>query len=283
MKTNRKILRKYFDYVQHKRSAILVLSVAVAVVLSLKACIEASAKEPEDPAGITMTTKARELSFVVSGVGDIVIHWGDSKVSNMNDAPSVTDDMGNVYFTFSHVYSGSAVHNIAINGNVTWLDCSGNQLTALDVSRSMTLTDLRCAGNQLTALDVNRNIALIYLAVMDNQLTALDVNKNCALRSLLINRNQLTDLDVSKNTALRDLQITVNQLKNLDLSANTELNTLLVRDNQFSASALNDLFRMLPDVTGKGHCAISISGNPGSDDCDIIIADKKGWTIVYPK
>ena len=61
---------------------------------------------------------------------------------------------------------------------LTYLDCSGNQLITLDVSKNTALLHLECGNNQLTALDVSKNTALEYLGCWGNQLTTLDVSKN---------------------------------------------------------------------------------------------------------
>ena len=37
------------------------------------------------------------------------------------------------------------------------LDCGGNQLDALDVSKNKNLIELLCSSNQLEALDVSKN------------------------------------------------------------------------------------------------------------------------------
>ena len=76
-----------------------------------------------------------------------------------------------------------------------YLFCSGNQLTALDVSNNTALETLYCYGNQLTALDVSSNTALTWLSCYGNQLTALDVSSNTALTYLSCYGNQLTALD----------------------------------------------------------------------------------------
>ena len=64
---------------------------------------------------------------------------------------------------------------------LTWLYCSENQLTSLDVSQNTALTELSCYSNQLTSLDVSHNTALTTLNCYDNQLTSLDVSHNTAL------------------------------------------------------------------------------------------------------
>jgi Leucine-rich repeat (LRR) protein len=88
---------------------------------------------------------------------------------------------------------------------LTWLDCSDNQLTNLDVSSNTALTYLNCENNQLTSLDVSANTALTSLYCGANQLTSLDVSNNTALFNLWCYGNQLSSLDVSANTVLGSL------------------------------------------------------------------------------
>jgi len=112
------------------------------------------------------------------------------------------------------------------------LDCSNNQLTALDVSKNTELTNLYCDMNQLTTLDVSKNTKLTWLNCDDNQLTTLDVSKNTELAEALnCEINRLTSLDVSKNTKLKLLNCHTNQLTSLDISKNTELGYLSCHKN----------------------------------------------------
>ena len=53
---------------------------------------------------------------------------------------------------------------------LTYLDCSNNQLTSLDVSNNRALERLDCGFNQLTSLDVSNNTALSYLSCEGNEL-----------------------------------------------------------------------------------------------------------------
>ena len=119
--------------------------------------------------------------------------------------------------------------------DLTYLNCSYNQLTALDVSNNTALRTLWCYGNQLTTLDVSNNTALTTLWCYSNQLTTLDVSNNTALTELYCYYNQLTTLDVSNNTALTTLTCWDNQLTALDVSNNTALTTLTCWDNQLTA------------------------------------------------
>ena len=118
---------------------------------------------------------------------------------------------------------------------LTYLDCSDNQLTSLDLSKNTALTYLSCSDNQLTSLDLSNNTALTYLWCGGNQLTSLDVSKNTALTELACSYNQLTSLDLSKNTVLTYLRCSDNQLTSLDVSKNTALETLYCSDNQLTS------------------------------------------------
>jgi Leucine-rich repeat (LRR) protein len=139
---------------------------------------------------------------------------------------------------------------------LTYLDCSFNQLTSLDVSKNTALENLDCYDNQLTSLDVSKNTMLEYfychcneltslnvsnntalktLWCQYNQLSTLDVSTNTALKNLICDSNQLTKLDVSKNMALTELGCSINQLNTLDVSKNTALTELWCADNQLTS------------------------------------------------
>ena len=102
---------------------------------------------------------------------------------------------------------------------LTSLNCEGNPLTSLDVSKNTALTELDCSSNQLTSLDVSKSTNLIRLYCSYNQLTLLDLSKNTALTEFDCSSNQLTSLDVSKNTNLTRLECQDNPLTSLDLKA----------------------------------------------------------------
>ncbi len=108
---------------------------------------------------------------------------------------------------------------MSYNTALTWLDCSLNQLTELDVSYNTTLKTLDCYSNQLTELDVSHNTALDELYCFSNQLTGLDVSYNTALTWLDCSDNQLTELDVSYNTALKTLYCSSNQINGGNMEA----------------------------------------------------------------
>jgi len=139
--------------------------------------------------------------------------------------------------------------------NLETLDCSGNQLSTLDVSYNTTLnllkcsdnslifleglyntslTELWCDFNELTYLEVSGNASLSHLNCSGNKLTTLDVSENTVLTGLLCSSNELSTLDVSKNTDLLALRCSGNSLTNLDLLNNTDLTVLRCHNNQLS-------------------------------------------------
>ncbi len=115
------------------------------------------------------------------------------------------------------------------------LDCTDNNLEALNVSANAELIELYCGFNALTALDVSANAKLGTLHCYDNELTAIDVTHNPNLSNLNVNSNQLTRLDTSQNPRLFGLDCRYNQLTSLNLEANTVLCDLYCESNLLTA------------------------------------------------
>ena len=53
--------------------------------------------------------------------------------------------------------------------------------------------------------------------------------------------------------------------------------TFSVANAKMSATALNEMYSILPTVTGQ---TVTVSGNYGADTCNPTIATNKGWTVV---
>ena len=117
---------------------------------------------------------------------------------------------------------------------LTYLECTNNQLTSLDVSKNTALTKLQAYNNLLTSVDLSTNTALTYFSGTNNQLTTLDLTNNTVLDTVYCRNNQLATLDVSTNNALIKLNIENNKLTTLDLSGNTALTFLDFDDNQLT-------------------------------------------------
>ena len=95
--------------------------------------------------------------------------------------------------------------------------------------------------------------------------------------------NNITSLNVSKCPALTMLDCGGNKLTSLDVSKNTALTDLSCWSNKLTSSALNQIFRDLPQGKtvddGYSQSTIYIYRNPGPETCDKCIAINKGWRV----
>lgn len=132
--------------------------------------------------------------------------------------------------------NGNQLTNLDLSKNTVlkYFYCDNNQLTSLDLSKNTVLEILSSDNNQLTSLDLSKNIALEYLYCISNRLTNLDISKNNKLAELNCFDNRLTKLDVSKNVVLEQLYCSNNQITSLDVSKNTKLKKLYCPDNQLT-------------------------------------------------
>jgi hypothetical protein len=124
---------------------------------------------------------------------------------------------------------------------------------------SATIRTIAVNGDNITGL------SCIDGSSKTNVFTSIDISKCIELIVFNCQQQKLTSLDVSKNTAL------------------TYLNCL---GNNLTAVALNALFSTLhnnavpPAYEGIEPKIILIGDNPGANDCDRSIAERKGWTVI---
>lgn len=126
-----------------------------------------------------------------------------------------------------------------------FLDCRGNQLTTLDVTKLTSLMFLVCNDNQLTALDVTGLTSLMDLVCSGNQLTTLDVTGLTNLTSLHCNDNQLVSLNVSTLKELQILWCHGNKMTALDITHNADLWDLECGNQTDAAGKLQTLTLIL--------------------------------------
>jgi len=118
--------------------------------------------------------------------------------------------------------------------DITYLDCSENQLTSLNVQGLTALQELNCSGNQLTELNMQGLTALQELYCYSNQLTELNMQGLTALQELYCDNNQLTELNMQGLTALQELYCYNNQLTELNMQGLTALQKLYCDNNQLT-------------------------------------------------
>ncbi|MBP8621552.1 hypothetical protein [Bacteroides sp.] len=129
----------------------------------------------------------------------------------------------------------SNVTTVSVHGDITYLGCASNELTAVDVSKSPYLITLNAPINKLTSLDVSKNRMLKRLDCSANRIATLNVSQNSELITLWSFNNELTALDVSSNRNLSFLDCSGNRLTALDVSNNNELMRLLCYNNKLSS------------------------------------------------
>ena len=97
--------------------------------------------------------------------------------------------------------------------NLTGLRCFASELTSLDVSANIMLSELDCGGNAFTSLDLSDNTNLTKLTCTVSKLTQLDLSNNVSL----------TELDCERDTFLTAINI-----KN---GNNTSITSFAINDN----------------------------------------------------
>ena len=124
---------------------------------------------------------------------------------------------------------------VVLKGDITELDCSSNELTALDVRGLTALQTLYCDNNLLTSIDLHGLTALQTLYCDNNRLSSLDVRQLTALQWLKCYNNQLSVLHVQDLTSLRLLYCDDNRLTSLNLHGLSGLWFLHCDNNQLTA------------------------------------------------
>jgi Leucine-rich repeat (LRR) protein len=114
------------------------------------------------------------------------------------------------------------------------LICYSNNLSSLDITKNINLTEINCTSNKLISLDVSKNMFLSWLACNLNKLTTLNLASNLSLDYLNCSQNNLSIIDVSNNLNLKKLYSSSNPITNLDLSTNTKLTNLHCSQNKLS-------------------------------------------------
>jgi len=155
---------------------------------------------------------ANNDSVLTANISGVTILWVDYK--NITDLTGIEDFAALTYLNCSNNQLTSL--DVSNNTALTNLDCSYNQLTSLDVSNNTALTRLRCSNNQLVSLNLG-NVDLVDLFCQYNSLTSLDLSQNTKLYYVWCHYNQFTTLDVSNCTSLSEFSCSDNQLTSLDI------------------------------------------------------------------
>ena len=130
--------------------------------------------------------------------------------------------------------------DLSNNLSLTELNLYGNNISEIDLSHNQNLITLALANNNISEIDLSHNINLEYLFLNDNNITELNISNNTNLIGLHLYNNNLSEIDLSHNLNLTNLNLDGNSLAELDLSNNQRLTDLSLNDNNIIELDLSD-------------------------------------------
>ena len=167
--------------------------------------------------------------------------------------------------------------------NLQVLNCSGNNLTRLDVSKNTALKKLYCANNQLQNLDLSQNDQLDYVNCSFNRLKSLDMSGKGQLTALNCEMNYLTSLNLSGCYRLSWLYSRHNLLEKLDLSDNAALEFIETFDNKLTSIDVRHLKNLtFLHIDHNNLTTLDMSGNTKLEGGGFVGRNNDLRTIYLP-
>ncbi|HNP53463.1 MAG TPA: hypothetical protein PKK69_02555, partial [Ferruginibacter sp.] len=160
--------------------------------------------------------------FTIGEIDNCTVAIPDAsfKAALVNNPGINTNNDGEIQCSEAAAYTGTlSVDNLNIS-----------DLTGIEAFTG--ITNLNCSGNNLSTLNISANTALTNLNCSNNQLTALNTSSNTQLTSLVCNINSIASLNLSNNTQLTFINSFANQLGSLNVSMLPLLTWLNVGNNQ---------------------------------------------------
>lgn len=153
--------------------------------------------------------------------------------------------------------------------NVKMLDCSGNNLTELDVSEMPSLEYLNCWANDLTSLDFTGVESLTELICGLNDLVTLDVTPLKELVRLSCDDCKITELHIEGLSKLTDLNCGSNPLSELSFEGVTSLSRFSCLYCGFTSLDVRELTTLdRLSCTGCELTELNVEGLSGLTDLD---------------
>lgn len=144
---------------------------------------------------------------------------------------------------------------------LTYLDCSGNDLTGLNVQGCEYLKELDCSDNNLSELNLENLSALENLYAENNNLQELILNGNSSLWMLICSSNNLAELTLPEMPSLEYLICSENKLTELDTSKCSNLYRLNCSNNDLTKLNVSELANLTQlSVTRNNLEELDISG-----------------------
>ena len=198
---------------------------------------------------ITEALKITELSIDNSNILSIE---GIKKFSNLkylsfhNNKVSVFN-LNGMNLTFLEC-SNNQITDLDIAGlpNLISLGCADNLLTSLDLSnqKANTFLSLNCSGNKLKDLQIQQFINIKSLDCSENELTSLNITAFSTLLNLDYSNNKIPEYDVTNFLNLEDFRCVNTGTSNLDLTGLTKLRNIVCDENNLTNLNVSHLFTL---------------------------------------
>lgn len=137
---------------------------------------------------------------------------------------------------------------VVLYGDYEALLCSGNELTAIDLSSHPQLTQLYCDKNEIATLTLPTNTSLETLSCVENKLSRLDLSQCSKLKKLLLSYNPINSILWPQENNIADLTFangTGFMTTTWDLSAFKELKELKCNGNGITKLTLPENDKLL--------------------------------------
>lgn len=243
-------------------SSLLLMFVALFGVPHYANAMDVQGAAGEDECILDMKTAGTSISFYVgtsdAESGSIKVDFGGGTVKDYEIGKKDTIQIeGNASEGSVKVYGSRTL--------IRFLYCPMISLTDINVSNCENLEVLNCNGNGLSVLDLTKNSKLYYLDCGHNVLSELDVTHNPALYYIDCQDNQLKTLDITKNEGLIWLYAQTNfELGNIDFSKNKEIREIVVygASNMTTIDVTNNPYLLRLSAEQTGLSTIDVSKNP---------------------
>ena len=148
-----------------------------------------------------------------------------------------------------------SVKGIEEFADLTWFDCSENQISELDVSKNEKLTSLTCDDNALTELNVRNNKKLEFLSCDNNQIANLLFDRR-EWKTFSCSGNQITSLGTEPIGAEYVFACSNNPIESLVLDT-----SFVSKDSHLAIYCYNNLLSELDLSRCTNINSLACSGN----------------------
>jgi len=216
---------------------------------------------------VSTHTKTCTLTFLDS----LNIDWGDGSKESIPDSLSAK--------TLTHIYTSGISYSCSVSGRgITGFKAESKRIISIDTHAAPYLNYLNCTGCQVTSLNLTNNPELLSLYCGGNELSSLNLSHNIKLQTLTCSDNQLTSLDVSLLPELKKVIAHTNPLTRINICASGSLSYLSCLNCSLDAYELNSVFESLPILSvASASKNLFIANNPGSSSCRVDSAINKNW------